>query len=91
MPSACNAARRLTPDGEAVTCAIDPPRTAEVLTVQLGGYAFAPDKARNIGMDNIEPVLFTDPNETMVDVPREGLIVVDCQSEPHQAREARHG
>lgn len=43
----------LTLDGEAVSCLIDPPRKAKVLTVRLGDYEFAPDKARNIGMDNI--------------------------------------
>ena len=44
----------LTPDGEAVNCTIDPPRKAKVVTVRLGGYGFAPDKAKNIGMDNIQ-------------------------------------
>lgn len=44
----------LTPGGEAVACPVDPPREAKVITVRLGGYEFAPDKAKNIGMDNIQ-------------------------------------
>jgi beta-galactosidase len=36
-----------------VSCPIDPPRKAKVVTVRLGGYEFAPSKAKNIGMDNI--------------------------------------
>lgn len=44
----------LTPDGDAVSCPVDPPRKAREITVRLGGYEFAPGKARNIGMDNIQ-------------------------------------
>jgi len=44
----------LTRDGDAVSCPVDLPRKARVVTVRLGGYEFAPDKARNIGMDNIQ-------------------------------------
>jgi beta-galactosidase len=44
----------LTADGEAVSCPIDPPRKAREITVRLGGYEFTPDKAKNIGMDNIQ-------------------------------------
>ncbi|HSW00055.1 MAG TPA: hypothetical protein VLI39_07780 [Sedimentisphaerales bacterium] len=43
----------LTPDGDRVSCPIHPPRKAREITVRLGGYEFAPGKARNIGMDNI--------------------------------------
>jgi beta-galactosidase len=43
----------LTPDGAAVSCPVNPPRKAKEITVRLGGCQFAPDKAKNIGMDNI--------------------------------------
>ncbi len=44
----------LTADGDAVRCPIDPPQKAREITVRLDDYAFAPGKARNIGMDNIQ-------------------------------------
>ncbi|MGE5295879.1 MAG: hypothetical protein ACM3VT_13720, partial [Solirubrobacterales bacterium] len=43
----------LTPNGDSVSCPINPPRKAKEITVRLGGYQFAPGKAKNIGMDNI--------------------------------------
>jgi hypothetical protein len=43
----------LAPDGNAVSCPLNPPRKAKQITVQLGGYQFDPGKAHNIGMDNI--------------------------------------
>lgn len=43
----------LTPDGDGVSCPINPPRKAKEITVRLGRYQFAPDKAKNIGMDNL--------------------------------------
>jgi hypothetical protein len=43
----------LTPDGSAMSCPISPPRKAQEITVRLGGFEFAPGKAKNIGMDNI--------------------------------------
>ena len=36
-----------------MSCPINPPRKAKEITVRLGGYQFAPDKTKNIGMDNI--------------------------------------
>ncbi len=63
----------LTLDGEAVSCPIDPPREAKVITVRLGGYEFAPDKAKNIGMDNIQikvqrPAQFTQTVRPMLNI-----------------------
>jgi beta-galactosidase len=63
----------LTPDGEAVSCPINPPRKAKVLTVRLGDYEFAPGKAKNIGMDNIQikvqrPAQFTQAVKPMLNV-----------------------
>ncbi|MEN6578097.1 MAG: hypothetical protein ABFD90_17265, partial [Phycisphaerales bacterium] len=63
----------LTPDGEAVSCPVDPARKAKVITVRLGGYEFAPDKAKNIGMDNIQirvrrPVQFTETVKPMLNI-----------------------
>jgi hypothetical protein len=63
----------LTTDGEAVTCPIDPPRRAKEITVQLGGFEFAPGKARNIGMDNIQikvqrPAEFTQSVKPMLNI-----------------------
>ncbi|MCU0962539.1 MAG: hypothetical protein MUF48_20785, partial [Pirellulaceae bacterium] len=43
----------LTSDGEEVVCTIDPPRTCRELTVQLLEWTRDPNKAPNIGMDNI--------------------------------------
>lgn len=43
----------LTSDGDSVSCLVNPPRKAKEITVRLGGYQFAPDKAKNIGMDNL--------------------------------------
>lgn len=63
----------LTADGEAVICSVDPPRKAKEITVRLGGYQFAPDKARNIGMDNIRirvqrPSQFTETVRPMLNI-----------------------
>jgi len=63
----------LTPDGEAVSCSIDPPRKAREITVRLGGYQFAPGKAKNIGMDNIwikvrRPTEFTPSVRPMLNI-----------------------
>jgi beta-galactosidase len=63
----------LTPDGSAVSCPINPPRKAKELTVRLGGYEFAPDKAKNIGMDNIwikvqRPAQFTQTVKPMLNI-----------------------
>ncbi len=63
----------LTADGEAVSCPLDPPRKAKVITVRLGDYEFAPGKARNIGMDNIQikvrrPERFTQRVKPMLNI-----------------------
>lgn len=63
----------LTSDGDTVNCPIDPPRKAKEMTVQLSGYEFVPDKAKNIGMDNIwirvqRPAWFTQTVKPMLNV-----------------------
>ncbi len=63
----------LTPDGDGVNCPINPPRKAKEITVRLGGYQFAPDKAKNIGMDNLwvkvrRPDEFTQAVKPMLNV-----------------------
>jgi beta-galactosidase len=63
----------LTPDGNAVSCPISPPQKAKEITVRLGGYKFAPGKAKNIGMDNIwikvqRPAWFTQTVKPMLNI-----------------------
>ena len=67
----------LTPDGEAVSCPINPPRKAKEITVRLGGYEFAPGKAKNIGMDNI-----------WIKVQRPASVHADRQADAEHRRDA---
>ncbi len=67
----------LTPDGAAVSCPIAPPRKAKEITVRLGGYQFAPDKAKNIGMDNI-----------WIKVQRPAQFIADRQADAERRRDA---
>jgi beta-galactosidase len=56
-----------------VSCPINPPRKAKQITIRLGGYQFAPDKAKNLGMDNLwvkvrRPDEFTQAVKPMLNV-----------------------
>ncbi len=75
----------LTSDGDTVSCPIDPPRKAKEITVQLSGYDFVPDKAKNIGMDNLwikvqRPAWFTQAVKPMLNI---GAMLQYVKGEAH--------